>query len=213
MIDLRSDTVTRPTPPMLAAMSAAEVGDDVWGDDPTVLRLQADARRAHRQGSGPVLPERHAKQSGGVDGALRARRRIHRRPARAHLQVRRRRRGGARQHPAAAARKCRRRLDPAREDRRGDQAHRQPLRAHAAAGAGKHHRRQGAAGGLCRRGGAARASSAACRRTSTARASTTRRSRRASRSRRCASRSIRFRSVFRRDWARRSARCWSAARR
>jgi threonine aldolase len=41
MIDLRSDTVTRPTPPMLAAMSAAEVGDDVWGDDPTVLRLQA----------------------------------------------------------------------------------------------------------------------------------------------------------------------------
>ncbi len=41
MIDLRSDTVTRPSPAMLAAMSAAEVGDDVWGDDPTVARLQA----------------------------------------------------------------------------------------------------------------------------------------------------------------------------
>ena len=41
VIDLRSDTVTRPTPGMLAAMSAAEVGDDVWGDDPTVNRLQA----------------------------------------------------------------------------------------------------------------------------------------------------------------------------
>lgn len=41
MIDLRSDTVTRPSPAMLAAMTAAEVGDDVWGDDPTVLRLQA----------------------------------------------------------------------------------------------------------------------------------------------------------------------------
>jgi len=41
VIDLRSDTVTRPTPAMLAAMSAAEVGDDVWGDDPTVNRLQA----------------------------------------------------------------------------------------------------------------------------------------------------------------------------
>lgn len=41
MIDLRSDTVTRPSPAMLAAMSAAETGDDVWGDDPTVQRLQA----------------------------------------------------------------------------------------------------------------------------------------------------------------------------
>lgn len=41
MIDLRSDTVTRPTAGMLKAMTAAEVGDDVWGDDPTVLRLQA----------------------------------------------------------------------------------------------------------------------------------------------------------------------------
>ncbi len=40
MIDLRSDTVTRPSAPMLAAMTAAEVGDDVWGDDPTVARLQ-----------------------------------------------------------------------------------------------------------------------------------------------------------------------------
>jgi len=41
IIDLRSDTVTRPTAAMLAAMSAAPVGDDVWGDDPTVNRLQA----------------------------------------------------------------------------------------------------------------------------------------------------------------------------
>jgi threonine aldolase len=40
-IDLRSDTVTRPTPGMRAAMAAAEVGDDVYGDDPTVNRLQA----------------------------------------------------------------------------------------------------------------------------------------------------------------------------
>jgi threonine aldolase len=40
-IDLRSDTVTRPTPGMRAAMAAAEVGDDVFGDDPTVNRLQA----------------------------------------------------------------------------------------------------------------------------------------------------------------------------
>ena len=43
MIDLRSDTVTRPTPGMRAAMASAEVGDDVWGDDPTVIRLEARA--------------------------------------------------------------------------------------------------------------------------------------------------------------------------
>lgn len=41
MIDLRSDTVTQPTREMRAAMAAAEVGDDVFGDDPTVNRLQA----------------------------------------------------------------------------------------------------------------------------------------------------------------------------
>jgi len=39
-IDLRSDTVTRPTAAMLAAMAAADVGDDVYGDDPTINRLQ-----------------------------------------------------------------------------------------------------------------------------------------------------------------------------
>lgn len=43
MIDLRSDTVTRPTPAMRAVMAAAEVGDDVYGDDPTVNHLQAMA--------------------------------------------------------------------------------------------------------------------------------------------------------------------------
>jgi threonine aldolase len=39
-IDLRSDTVTKPTPEMRRAMAEAEVGDDVFGDDPTVNRLQ-----------------------------------------------------------------------------------------------------------------------------------------------------------------------------
>ncbi|HRC37427.1 MAG: low-specificity L-threonine aldolase [Rubrivivax sp.] len=39
-IDLRSDTVTKPTPAMRAAMATAEVGDDVYGDDPTVNALQ-----------------------------------------------------------------------------------------------------------------------------------------------------------------------------
>ncbi len=40
MIDLRSDTVSKPTPEMRAAMAAADVGDDVWGDDPTVNELE-----------------------------------------------------------------------------------------------------------------------------------------------------------------------------
>jgi threonine aldolase len=43
LIDLRSDTVTRPTAKMRAAMAAAEVGDDVYGEDPTVNRLEARA--------------------------------------------------------------------------------------------------------------------------------------------------------------------------
>src|SRR5262245_44239241 len=42
-IDLRSDTVTRPTAEMRAAMAAAEVGDDVYLEDPTVNRLQERA--------------------------------------------------------------------------------------------------------------------------------------------------------------------------
>lgn len=51
-VDLRSDTVTRPTSAMRAAIAAAEVGDDVFGEDPTVNRLQA------------VLAERLGKEAG-----------------------------------------------------------------------------------------------------------------------------------------------------
>ena len=40
-IDLRSDTVTQPSPAMREAMARADVGDDVFGDDPTVNRLEA----------------------------------------------------------------------------------------------------------------------------------------------------------------------------
>jgi threonine aldolase len=42
-IDLRSDTVTRPGPGMRAAMAEADVGDDVYGEDPTVNRLEETA--------------------------------------------------------------------------------------------------------------------------------------------------------------------------
>jgi len=43
VVDLRSDTLTTPTPAMRAAMAAAEVGDDVWEEDPTAKRLEARA--------------------------------------------------------------------------------------------------------------------------------------------------------------------------
>lgn len=45
IIDLRSDTITRPTPSMRTAMAAAEVGDDVFKEDPTVNRLEEMAAR------------------------------------------------------------------------------------------------------------------------------------------------------------------------
>lgn len=53
MIDLRSDTLTKPTPGMLAAMMAAAVGDDVYGEDPTVNELEA--RVADRFGTEAAL--------------------------------------------------------------------------------------------------------------------------------------------------------------
>ena len=61
MIDLRSDTVTRPTAAMLQAMMAAPVGDDVMGDDPSVNRLQAAvAERAGRRRACSSRPARKA---------------------------------------------------------------------------------------------------------------------------------------------------------
>ncbi|ORV13483.1 low-specificity L-threonine aldolase [Mycobacterium celatum] len=56
MIDLRSDTVTRPSPAMLEAMTRAETGDDVWGDDPTVLRLQARVAEEAGKEAGLFFP-------------------------------------------------------------------------------------------------------------------------------------------------------------
>jgi len=56
MIDLRSDTVTRPTAKMRAAMAAAEVGDDVYGEDPTVNRLEARAAEVFGREAGLFVP-------------------------------------------------------------------------------------------------------------------------------------------------------------
>ncbi|WKN40549.1 threonine aldolase family protein [Tunicatimonas pelagia] len=56
MIDLRSDTVTRPTPAMLEVMMQAEVGDDVFGEDPTVQRLEKKTARIFGMEAGLFCP-------------------------------------------------------------------------------------------------------------------------------------------------------------
>ena len=56
LIDLRSDTVTRPTPEMRAAMAAAEVGDDVYGEDPTVNLLEKRAAETFGREAGLFVP-------------------------------------------------------------------------------------------------------------------------------------------------------------
>lgn len=56
MIDLRSDTVTRPTPEMRRAMAEAEVGDDVFRDDPTVIALEERAAELLGKEAGLFVP-------------------------------------------------------------------------------------------------------------------------------------------------------------
>ena len=56
MIDLRSDTVTKPTPAMRRAMADAEVGDDVYGEDPTVNRLQERAAEIFQKEAALFVP-------------------------------------------------------------------------------------------------------------------------------------------------------------
>jgi threonine aldolase len=56
LIDLRSDTVTRPTPAMLEAMLAAPVGDDVFNEDPTILALEAKTAALFGKETGLFCP-------------------------------------------------------------------------------------------------------------------------------------------------------------
>jgi threonine aldolase len=56
LIDLRSDTVTNPTPAMRRAMAGAEVGDDVYGEDPTVNRLQERAAEVFEKEAALFVP-------------------------------------------------------------------------------------------------------------------------------------------------------------
>ena len=56
MIDFRSDTVTKPTPEMLEVMFAAEVGDDVFGEDPTINKLEEKAAALFGMENGLFCP-------------------------------------------------------------------------------------------------------------------------------------------------------------
>ena len=55
-IDLRSDTVTRPSPEMRRAMADAEVGDDVFIEDPTINKLQERAAEIFRREAALFVP-------------------------------------------------------------------------------------------------------------------------------------------------------------
>ena len=76
VIDLRSDTVTKPSPAMRRAMAQAEVGDDVYLEDPTVNRLQARSAEIFGREAGLFVPSGSAWQATQVNppissGALR----------------------------------------------------------------------------------------------------------------------------------------------
>ena len=137
IVDLRSDTFTKPTPAMRAAMAGAEVGDDVWGDDPTAARAGGPGRRAARERGGAVRPERNDGEPDRAAAALPSRRRGDRGPRRAHaaLRIGRGRGLGGR----AVRRGRRRRRDVRRRRRRRGGAARRSKPAPHAAGRRREH--------------------------------------------------------------------------
>jgi threonine aldolase len=56
IVELRSDTFTKPTPEMRRAMADAEVGDDVWGEDPTAIALEAHGAELFGKQAGLFVP-------------------------------------------------------------------------------------------------------------------------------------------------------------
>lgn len=76
MIDLRSDTCSRPTPELRTVMTNAEVGDDVYGDDPTVKALERATAELLGTEDAVYTPTRHYGQPGRHPSAYRARRRV-----------------------------------------------------------------------------------------------------------------------------------------
>jgi threonine aldolase len=145
VVDLRSDTVTRPTAAMREAMMAAELGDDVFGDDPTVNRLQEHLAA--------LLGEAALFVSSGTQSNLLAlighceRGDEYLAGQLAHCYRYEGGGGHPGQHPAAAAAAGRRHAGAGRHRRR-HQAHRPAFRPHPAAVPGEHLERPAADAGL-----------------------------------------------------------------
>ena len=137
-IDLRSDTVTRPSAGMRRAMFEAEVGDDVLGDDPTVIRLQERTAELFGKPAALYFPSGTQANQAALHAQTRRRRRaLPARPGPHHL-LRAGRRGGA-QRPAAALLRLRRR-HPRPRRHAGARAHRRrpALGAHPPGRTGEH---------------------------------------------------------------------------
>ena len=88
VLDFRSDTVTKPTPAMRAAMAAAEVGDDVFDEDPSIHALQERIADMLGQGGGRLRPLGHDVEPDRRAHPLQAGRRVHLRGGLPHLQLR-----------------------------------------------------------------------------------------------------------------------------
>jgi threonine aldolase len=85
VVDLRSDTVTKPTTEMRQAMANAEVGDDVYGEDPTVNRLEQRAAEIFDREAALFVPTGTNGESDGYQGSHAARPGNHLRGTVAHL--------------------------------------------------------------------------------------------------------------------------------
>ena len=114
-VDLRSDTVTKPSAAMRRAMAEAVVGDDGSGEDPTVNELEAEFAERARQGGCCLRAVGHDGEPDRAPRAGRARHRRGRGRLAARRRVRERRRGDERVDPVARRRRLAR---PARARRR-----------------------------------------------------------------------------------------------
>ena len=88
LIDLRSDTVTQPSPEMRRAMGEAELGDDVFGDDPTVIALEERAAELTGKEAALFVASGTMGNLVSAHGPGAARRRDHRRRWQPHVRAR-----------------------------------------------------------------------------------------------------------------------------
>ena len=206
-IDLRSDTVTLPTDAMRAAMARAPVGDDQYGEDPTVRALQERIAGAAGQGGGAVRAQRHDGEPDRPEAADASRRRCGGRRRGAHRLARVGRRGGEFRRAVHRGR-TRRAVHRGGSARRVQAAGPHHLSADHAGGGGEHaqpRRWRGVPAGRGRWRSAPRRASSAWRRIWMARACSIPRSPPDGRWRSWRRRSTWCRWRCRRDWAARSA--------